>query len=161
MLPRLVEFILSLRRPGGGFYAQQSSMQIIVDPFPPNYTLVFDLGPSEDTFAHILYLSGRSPEMVPGAFHKVLMQAGVPLFDAIITEEHILRPTASFWVVTEALKVVTRSTNLTALNQYFEINIRYLKVFSADDLKAISEEMNRLKYPIEMPSLPGPIREYQ
>ena len=65
-VPRIIEFIESLQRPGGnGFISEHGGIQVIVPFFPPNTTAAYTVTPLENTYALITYRDSFGHAMVP------------------------------------------------------------------------------------------------
>ena len=142
-LSPLIEYLLALKRPGGGNVCRFGVIQLIVAAFAGNTILTYQATPYFNTYAAIKFWSRFSPAMVPNAFVFVEehrgQQLGVGTISALIIDEGF-----TFWpLITDAYPILTRATNTTVLNQYFEVLDFYIMVDNEEDLDKINDIVYR------------------
>ena len=144
-LPRLIEYILSLDRPGGGNLAEHGLAQVIVPVFPAGLQLASVLEPSASSFALIGYRLQFGRDMVPNAFSGTIQHYGRNQYNGIVTQAAIEIELTSWMVITRNIQVRYSFTNRTALNQRIELMTFYVDIHSADDFDLIMAHLLALE----------------
>lgn len=146
MLPRLIEYILSLEEPGGRPLAQHASAQIVIPFFPPGTILSFDLYPFTSDYANIEFDWRISREVVDGAFDFEVSHSGVKIFKMTM-DEVAKRENLTFIPFTWSKPGFTRLENITTINQYWANTDSFLIVLSRDDWDLIRAALDKLTRP--------------
>lgn len=145
ILPRIIEYILSLERPGGkGRLAYQGASQLVIPIFPPNTTINLSSGPYRGDFANIIFLWALGGSLVPNTFYAWAQQWGSRMYDGIVTTCLIDNDFGFYAVVTEAEPTTLQITNRSALCQQFESYMYFLCVSTKQDLDLIMEALASL-----------------
>lgn len=146
MLPRLIEFIESLPRPGGGFLSEHGGGQVIVPTFPPGITLAVTITPPEGTYAMIAYREAVSPNIVPRAFSGTIQHSGRHYYTGTLSATVIRDGLDFYMVITTADPLWVSITNESALIQYFEEVYQFALVNSKEDYDLIVAALNNLAH---------------
>jgi len=120
------------------------AIQLLIPVFPPGATLSFSAGPIASDYAQILYGAGFGSEMVPNAFTGYLQVFGTRLVAATFTEITLGMEFQSFVWVTEASPTLIYATNVSGLNQVFEIGIASLRISSEGDYNLVLKALERM-----------------
>lgn len=141
---QLIEYIASLRNPGGGPLVRIEGSQLRVAAFPPFTTLTTTLTPLASDYAMICYRTILGNEIVPGAFSGTLLFASGVIYSGVITQEPIRNGFQVFFVITKVTPLTYTITNLTGLFHYFEAIGKYLLVSTKDDMEFIYKVLQEL-----------------
>lgn len=139
-----IEYLLTLRRPGGGTLVALDATQILVPAFPPATTLSFSAGPIGDDFGQIVYGARPGPDMVPNAFTGYVQVWGSRLITGTFTLAVLITEMQSFLWVTQAEPALIYLTNVSGLNQVLELDYVSLRIASEEDFNMVLEALARL-----------------
>jgi len=143
-VPRLIEFIESLARPGAGVIAEHGGIQVIVPVFPPNTTSAYTVTPPTSAYALITYRVSFGAAMVPNVFTGWFEHAGRHRYIGTITNTVIRDGLEWYLVITDNEPLRVSVTNVSGLNQYFEEISQFALVPSRDDYLMILEALDIL-----------------
>ena len=144
MEPRLVEFIKSLSRPGGGRLGEEGSYQMRVLNWPPGLTRFSRVSPSPAWYAALSYRLMFGADMVPDAFTGEIANAGRVPMSGTITRRALEEGLWGFQLITITEPLIVSASNVSGLVQLFELLIRYIIIPSAEDLGLIRKHMEDL-----------------
>lgn len=144
MLSNVIEYLLSLERPGGGRLVYAGGSQFIVPAFPPNTAITLTTAPFGNDYAYIPYYAAIGPAVVPGAFWGWGQHFGNRLYTGVIASWFMQNALDSFVFVTESEPAIAQLTNQTALNQYYEGISFFVAIASEDDYHRVLEALARL-----------------
>lgn len=145
MLPRLADFIMSVRREDGNFAGEFSGGQVIVTNWPGNYSTTLTIGPAAQHFALIGYNVSFAPEVIPRAFTIRAQQHGHTLVTGYITNDIIIHGLEMFMVLTHSANAVYVLGNTTNVAQYIDMASRYILVHSEQDYLTIQKALDDLQ----------------
>lgn len=138
----IIEYLLSLNRPGGGNLCFPHRMQFIIPQFPPLTTLSFNLYPPLGVYAAIKYASSISPQGVPGAIYMEITQAG-SMYAQGFGEADWTRESLPYFVVfTQGKPIYIQLSNVTALHQRLAATQFNLLIPSKDDLDNVYRHLD-------------------
>lgn len=135
----MVEYLLALRRPGGGQLVRYGAIQVTVPVFPPGMSITFALTPYFGSYASIEYWHRFSPSIVPGAFMFASSHSGIQLQVGLIGTVHTSESHNTWIEITDSNPVTTIITNVSGVNQFFENVDAFLLVDSEADLEMVRE----------------------
>lgn len=145
MIPTpIVEHLLAIRRPGGGTLVGTDATQILVPAFPPNTTLSFSAGPIEEDYAQIVTGASLGLGMVPNAFFGFLQIWGLRVIQGLMTQNAIQREYQSFVWVTESEPALLHFSNISGLNQVFELDYVSLRIATEEDMESVMAEIEHM-----------------
>jgi len=155
VLPRIIEFIESLRRPGGGYIADHTGGEIIIPAFPGLTTIELAIRPFESTgpglattgslgWALIGYKISVCQTMIPNAFSFTIQIGGKHMYTGNITQTIMDEGLNVYSIITSASPLMVQISNLTNVNQYFDALSQYIDVTSSDDMAMIQTALNNL-----------------
>lgn len=144
MEPRLVEFIKSLQRPGGGRLGEEGAQQVRITAFPPNTTMQTTLRAAPIWYAAIGYRFMFGADIVPNAFTGNIYNAGRIPLSGTMSQRIIEEGLWGFQLVTANTPIMIELTNVSGLVQLFEFTVRFIIIPSAEDLGLIREALNDL-----------------
>ena len=153
MLPRLVEYLLSIRRPGAGRpLVTQSGVQAIIPIFPANTQVASENVPPNFEYMDIIYQVTLDPQMNPGAFSAVCTYVGGRPINGVATQWFMQNDLYTFVVITKSNPGQSILENITPLNQYYAANFWYLSIASKEDAEDVYKYLESLvadkgKYP--------------
>lgn len=135
----MVEYLLALRKPGGGQLVRYGAMQFTIPIFPPGMSITWQTYPYFGSYCSIDYWHRYSPAMVPGAFTLVASHAGM-VVQAGLVGASILAESHNTWLeITESSPYVVILTNVSGVNQFFEGLESFLLVDSEESLEMVRE----------------------
>lgn len=143
-IPRIIEYIQSLRTPDGRRMSELGAHQIMVPVWPAGTILATTVSPPDSTYAWIGYGIAWNPNMVPGAFIGSVYHGGAFLFDGTLTAAVLASGVSSFTLITRAAPIRYWSQNITALNQYEEVIGAFCVVSSREDMEYIQKKLDDL-----------------
>lgn len=144
MLPRLVEYLLSVRRKDGSRIVGAEAVQITVPVAPPGIPIHYTITPNTGVYANIGYLSQPDSSMIPNTWAFSLEQSGVFLFSGII-DSAVLQSAWPTWIwVTHQQPVFATITNVSGLYQRWRFNSYYLLIPSEESYHDVIRALERL-----------------
>lgn len=134
----LVEYLLGIRKPGGGRLTRFGVFITRIPQFPPNFTITTTVFPRFGAYGMIQYLGAISPSMVPGAFWMTSYQMGIQFQGAFLSQ--MIQGIHNSWLeITQNNPTTTTITNVTGLLQYFEFGNSYLLMDTEQDYREVGE----------------------
>jgi len=143
-LPRVIEFLLTLREPGGGNLVHQGANQTLIPAVPPNTEFVLQAFPIGSDYIDIAYGGFVDPMVVPGAFYGYGQYFGNRTYDGVITAGFIAYNVESFVLISESEPAIALLRNLTALNQYYSGMIYFITIDSERSYNLVLEALNKM-----------------
>ena len=141
MLPSLIDYLLTIRRPSGGWMTYQGAVQLVIPNFPPQTTLSYTVVPLAGTYAQIAWSLRFGNDMVPDAFSGYIQQGGSKAYTGLITQRLIDYGSNVMAVVTNAEPTLAYLTNTTALVQRYETIGQFLVVNTEQDLATLLDAL--------------------
>lgn len=141
---RIIEYLAALSRPGGGRLCSHEAIQVLIPIFPPNTTLPVSFGPLGGDYGQILYGARLGPNMVPNAFEGFLQIWGTRQISGTFTSGVLNTEIQGFNWVTKAEPVNVYISNVSGLNQVFELEYVSLRITSEDDLSLVVDHINHM-----------------
>ena len=142
--PNLAEFLMSLRTESGSPLVEHAGGQIYVPIWPPGLT-IFSVIPPSNSFASVGYRYIFAPDIVPNAFTITFRHLGrdirVHTVTGAVTQE-------SFWtyaLVTKDAPFYLSLTNVSGMNQYFEVISHFIAVPQQADLVTAYKALDDLR----------------
>lgn len=178
----LIDFISSLRRPGGAELGERGAYQLRYTAFRPFATVKHALSPRASHYAAIGQRLSFGHDIVPDVFTVVANYSGGGTYSGVLTKTVIENGFSDFMLLTHANPLHLSATNTTGLFQYYEAVIYFFTIPTKGDLdfilaalddlsnsgeRARMDETNRLLKDIRaalkpsrvpLPPLPLPVR---
>ncbi len=148
-----IEYLLTLRRPGGGTLVILDAAQILIPAFPPATTLSFSAGPIGDDYGQIVYGAKAGPNMIPNAFTGYVQVWGSRLIAGTFTAATLVTEFQSFLWVTQAEPALIYLTNVSGLNQVLELDYVSIRISSEEDYEMVLEALARLGTSVRLEQL--------
>lgn len=142
-LSNAVEYLQTIGLLEGRQTVGHSTIQVYQPLFPANSEQKITLPPVSQSYANIIYQIGWSDTMPVNVFRQALETRGRTVFDVILTADFIREYYDMFVVITKPNTVITTIQNLTGLNQFFSMTVKYLSIESEADFKTAMALMNR------------------
>jgi len=143
-VPRIIEFLESLEREGGGHLVEHAGYQMRIPFFPPNTTARATITPLFDTYAMIGHRVIIDAEVVPNAFSGTVEHRGRHQYAGTMTSGVINEGLDFLLIITNQSPLNVTLTNRTALNQYWgEIALGVL-VYSHEDYLKVRQHLSDL-----------------
>lgn len=133
MLPRLVEYLLSLRRPSGDALVYPGTMQTIVPAMPPNTPLYFSFAPPITEYCHIWFRTFFGREVVPYAFDGWAMGYEGYIYSGTIDSGLIEDGVNYFLPLFTSRPLQAYLINTSPLNQFYSCSGYYILVKTERD----------------------------
>jgi len=143
-LPFVIEYLLTMERPGGGHLLHQGVSQTIIPAIPPNTQFVLQTLPFGTDYLDIVYASYVDLAVVPNAFYGWGQYYGARSYEGTLTAGFIANPIDSFVIISRSEPAMALIQNQTALNQYYAGIVYFLSVASEDDFNLITEALARI-----------------
>lgn len=138
MLPEVIETILSMERPSGGWLAEMGGTITNVPAFPPNTTLTTTVTPRSGTYCLIIFYAATSPSSIPDAFEFYVQHSGHGIYGGNWSALPISNGIPGWAVVTQAAPFVATAINQSGLTQRAEMGYFYALVYSEEDYLLIT-----------------------
>lgn len=143
-LPYVIEYLLTLRKPGGGHLVHQGASQTIVPAMPPNIEVVLQVFPLGDDYADIVYSSYIDPSVVPGAFYGWGQYFGARSYEGTLTTGFLTYPLETLVFISQSEPGLASIRNLTALNQYYAGMAFFITIASEDDYNTVMDALKHM-----------------
>ncbi|MDO9579925.1 MAG: hypothetical protein Q7J06_05085 [Bacteroidales bacterium] len=143
-LPYVIEYLLTLERPGGGRLVNAGAGELIIPAFPPNTTITFKTVPIEGDYMYISHRCGFGRAMIPEAFFVRVSQWGNMTYEGIVGSWLLNNCLDLFVSTTRSEPAQTQIQNLTGLNQYYEGLTFFLRIQTEDDYNLVMKALARM-----------------
>jgi len=144
-LPRIVEYLLTLRRPGdSGPLVTEGMSQTIIPIMPPGTTVTLQVYPAMGDYMNIVFQSALDPSVVPSAFYGWGSYFGARLSEGILHSWWTRGDIPSFVFITEAEPAYALIFNRSPIAQYYAGTTSHLSIKSEDDYLALYEAIERM-----------------
>lgn len=142
MLPRAIEYLLTLQNEGGAragplCYAGVSQTIAI---FTPGQEINLEYYPATD-YCIVIYESALGPNVVPGAFYGVGNQWGNRSYEGILGSWWTGNNIGSWVITSRAQRSYLKAINLSGLNQYYEGLFFFVGIKTEADFIRIIESL--------------------
>ena len=142
----IIEFLQTLKTPGGGALLQTAVEQVIIPAFPPATRVVIVTTPVPRYVATIGYRT--TVNIVPNAFRLEFTQSGFKPLEGLLTSDSIAHGADYFFVSTEGENLIITLVNESVLNQRYESNSYFLGIVGDAELQAVNEALRRVNMPV-------------
>lgn len=144
-LPRVIEYLLTIEKPGGGGYlVSMGGNQIEIPVFPPNSEISLNFWPYAGDFANIVFHLSLDPALIPRAFYIESQYYGSKVYTGVASQSYTLNPTEVFLVTTQSQPAYSRIRNQSPLNQYYLGTGFFLCVESESDFYMVKEKVKEV-----------------
>lgn len=133
MLPPIVEYLFSLRKPNGDALVFPGALQTIVSPLPPNVPLYFTFAPPVEEYCHIWFRTYFGHEMIPYAIDGWALCHEGYLYSGTIDSEIIREGVNYFVPLFPSRPLSAYVLNTSGLNQFYCSTGYYILVKSKLD----------------------------
>lgn len=140
--PRIIEFLLSLRRKGnGGPLITMGQTQVIIDIFPPGQIVTIASYPRQGDYMDILYSWAFDPANVPNAFYAWGSYFGARIWEGVAHSWWMHNNSDGFVFITEAEPAYAMIFNRSPLAQYYGATSSHLSIKSAEDFEEMYKQI--------------------
>ena len=139
----LIEYLLAVRRKGGGNICRFGGIQTTVPIFPPNFGITYQTFPEFTSYATILFYSRFSPDIVPESFALTVSHTGMEVLAGTLNTLQIAEGFNFMIELRRDQPVTSNFTNISGLNQFLDEMDFYLLMDSEEDLKEVRDIINR------------------
>lgn len=143
-LPVWVEFLLTVRRPGGGSLVHQGASQIVLKLVPPGLELTYSTFPLGSDFCDLVYRLQIDPTVVPGAFYSWGAYHGSRISGGIVTADLIGSPLDSFVFISHSEPAQAYLRNQSRLAQNWSASTFYLAIANEDDFLLVQSSLSEI-----------------
>ncbi|KKN15903.1 hypothetical protein LCGC14_0981260 [marine sediment metagenome] len=144
-LPRIIEYLLSIRRPGGGgSLVAQGQSQTIIPIMPPGATITLQAYPFASDYMDIMFQFSFDPAMVPNAFYAWGSYFGARPWEGIAHSWWMSNNISSFVFITESEPAYALIFNRSPVAQYYAGTSAHIAIASEDDYFTMYEEIERM-----------------
>ncbi len=151
-LPYVIEYLLTLKRPSGGFLAHQGASQTVIPIVPPHTQFVLEVFPFGSDYYDIIYASYVDPSVVPGVYYAWGQYYGSRVQEGTLNTGMMTYLLDSFVFINQSEPGMALIRNNTALNQYYAGFVYFISISSEHDYDTIiaalkgvgTSETNRL-----------------
>lgn len=143
-LPHIIEYLLSLRDPGGRKLSWEGAGQLLIPAFPPGTTLILDTIPDGGIYLQLGFGLGFGNAMVPNTFTYYIEEWGFIPYSGTVTQWVITHTIPGFIITTAAQPLHMSVSNISPLVQYYEGFTFALNIASKEDHDMILEELRHL-----------------
>jgi hypothetical protein len=144
MLPYVIQYLETLRRPDGSQICQPGGFQVIIPAVPPNTQIPYTITPATGYYAYIGHRLSWDPAMVPNAWLMTIVQWGAQPYTGFLSGDILRDGLEHIIVVTQSQPCYTYATNTTPLNQYACVTGVLVTIPSEDDYKTAMEALKKL-----------------
>ena len=153
-LPRIVEYLVSIRRKGGGGpLVTQGQSQTIINTFPPNTTVSLQAFPFGADYLDIFFEWAFDPAVVPNAFYAYGSYYGARPWEGIAHSWWMQNNISGFVLITESEPAYALIYNRTPVAQYYAGTTAYLAIKSAEDFDEVYDNIAYMATSAESESL--------
>lgn len=143
-LPHIIEYMLSLRDPGGRKLSWEGAGQLIIPAFPPATSVTLDTIPDGGIYLQLGFGLGFGNGMVPNAFTYYIEEWGFIPYSGTVTQWVINHTIPGFMITTAAQPLHMSVSNISPLVQYYEGFTFAVNIASKEDHEMILEELRHL-----------------
>ena len=144
-LPRIVEYLLTLRRAsGGGPLITQGQSQTIIPIMPPGAIVTIQSYPYRSDYMDIMFQWAFDPSIVPNAFYAWGSYFGARPWEGIAHSWWMSNNIHGFVFITEAEPAYALIFNRSPVAQYYAGTTSHLAIASEDDFFTMQEEIERM-----------------
>lgn len=143
-LSYVIEYLLTLERPGRGRLVYGGVSLLLIPAFPPGVTITFTTAPYGDDYAYIPYYNALGPAMVPGAFYGWAQQWGNKQYEGTVSSWFMANALHAYVPVTQSEPAIAQITNQSPLNQLYEGISFFIGIATEDDYNLVLEALARL-----------------
>lgn len=135
----LVEYLMALRRPGGGKLCRFGVQLFTIPILPPRVNVTATIMPYFGSYVSIEYFHRFSPAIVPNTVDWTLRHAGVEVAAGLVSAVAVAE-SHNFWLeITESDPSVATIENVTDVCQFWETLDHFLLIDSEEDYKLVRE----------------------
>ena len=145
MLPSLIDYLLTLRRPSGGRLLYRDAVQITVEYFPPGFLLTHTISPPTGAYAYIGWATKLGTDMVPNTFTGFVQQFGTRAYTGVITSRVIEDSVDDLFWITDAEPLFIWIQNISPLAERLEVISHFLVCTGEDDYQQLLDALERLE----------------
>jgi len=140
MIPDIVAYLASLRRPTGGQLLQYNVAQATIPYFPANSYVAYDIVPLPGTLGAI----GFKWEVFvpPGVFDVEIQLWGAPAFAGRIYEPSLIFPSSACFIYTPDNPVKYRLVNIAAIPHFWVQNVSFLAILNEEDFITVYQKIS-------------------
>ena len=156
-----IETMLTLSSPAGaknpGSLAKQVGVEYLYPIIPPAMDTYFTTTPQEAAAARgfpiymIIPYSIRFGYLIPGAFQLTLVVGGITAYNGTVTGYQLEQGIDYLFFHEPQKQIIVYITNLTALNQMFQMISQYLIISSEGDYVEFKSQLEKLQFPYALP----------
>jgi len=158
-----IETLLSLSNPPGsrtpGTLARQVGVEYLYPLIPPGLSTYFITTPQIAAqvrgfpmYMGIFYRI-RFGYMVPGAFRLTLIAGGIVAYDGTLTGYTMEQGIDYLYFMEPQSSTVAYITNITSMNQRFQMISQYLIISSEEDYRTLKAYLEALQFPYKLPEI--------
>ena len=141
-LSRMIEYLLSIRRPGGGgSLVTQGQSQTLINIMPPGQVVTLQAYPFQNDYMDILFQWGFDPAMVPNAFYAWGSYFGARLWEGITHSWWMNNNIPAFVFITEAEPAYALILNRSPVAQYYAGTASHIAIATEDDFHLMFENI--------------------
>lgn len=144
-LPRIIEYMLSIRRPsGGGALITLGQTQLVIPVFPPGQTVTIQQYPYQNDYMSIIFQWGFDPAIVPNAFYAWGSYFGARPWEGIAHSWWTMNNIPAFVFVTESEPAYALIFNRSPIAQYYAGTTSHVSIGTEEDFGTMLEEIQRM-----------------
>lgn len=144
-LPRVIEYLLTIRRPSGsGSLVTQGQSQTIIPLMPPGATVTLQAYPFANDYMDIMFQMSFDPAMVPNAFYAWGSYFGARIWEGIAHSWWMHNNIPGFVFITESEPAYGLIFNRSPVTQYYAGTTSHIAIASEDDFHTLYEEIERM-----------------
>lgn len=136
-LPTVIETILSMERPQGGWLAEMGGSMLVTLRFPANTTQTVELRPLEGQYALIAFWNQVIPWLVPDTITVYFQHSGHGIYGGNCSANVIDSGVPGWAVITDSAPLIGTTTNTSNLVQRVEAGYFYAVVYTEEDYELI------------------------
>lgn len=157
-LPYWVEELLTMSAPNTNLpstLCYHTGVEYLYPMIPPNLSTYFITAPTQTARVRGIQIYGfihfrMTPGFImPDVFRLTAVTRGITAYDGTLTGYHLALGFDDLIFVSEDSQLVTYITNMSPMNQYFEMISEYLVVPSEENWKMMLDYMRRIHLPVD------------
>ena len=135
----LIEYLMALRRPGGGKLCRFGVQLFTIPILPPLMSVTVTVTPYFGSYMSIEYWHRFSPAIVPNTVEWTVRHGGMEIASGLVSQV-ATDESHNFWLeITESDPSVATITNVTPVNQFYETLDHFLLVDNEEDYLRVKE----------------------